>query len=60
MVERYPHSRPSYYIKLGLDATVVYPTINFRFKNSFDVPIVLHETVAGGVVRAEILGPSAS
>ena len=57
MVERYPHSRPSYYIKLGLDATVVYPSINFRFKNSFDVPIVLHETVAGGVVRAEILGP---
>jgi hypothetical protein len=57
MVERYPHSRPSYYIKLGLDATVVYPTINFRFRNSFDVPIVLHETVAGGVVRAEILGP---
>ena len=38
MVERYPHSRPSYYIKLGLDATVVYPTINFRFKNGFDVP----------------------
>lgn len=57
MVERYPHSRPSYYIKLGLDATVVYPTINFRFKNTFDFPIVLHETVQNGVVRAEILGP---
>ncbi|MFO0762207.1 MAG: VanW family protein [Byssovorax sp.] len=58
IVERYPHSRPSYYIKLGLDATVVYPTINFRFRNPFDHPIVLHETVAGGVVRAEILGPA--
>jgi len=58
IVERYPHSRPSYYIKLGLDATVVYPTINFRFRNPFDFPIVLHETVAGGVVRAEVLGPS--
>ncbi len=57
IVERYPHSRPSYYIKLGLDATVVYPTINFRFRNNFDFPIVLHETVAGGLVRAEILGP---
>ena len=56
-VERYPHSRPSYYIKLGLDATVVYPTINFRFQNNNDFPIVLHETVAGGTVRAEILGP---
>ena len=58
IVERSPHSRPSYYIKLGLDATVVYPTINFRFRNPFDFPIVLHETVAGGVVRAEILGPA--
>jgi len=57
IVERYPHSRPSYYIKLGLDATVVYPTINFRFRNPFDFPVVLHETVSNGVVRAEILGP---
>jgi hypothetical protein len=58
IVERYPHSRPSYYIKLGLDATVVYPTINFRFRNPFDFPIVLHESVSNGIVRAEILGPS--
>ena len=58
IVERYPHSRPSYYIKLGLDATVVYPTINFRFKNPYDFPIVLHEKVSSGVVRAEILGPA--
>ncbi|MCC6521549.1 MAG: VanW family protein [Polyangiaceae bacterium] len=63
IVEHYPHTRPSYYIKLGLDATVVYPTINFRFRNPFDFPIVLHETVKTddaqkvGVVRAEILGP---
>jgi hypothetical protein len=35
----------------------VYPTINFRFRNVFDFPIVLHETVQNGVVRAEILGP---
>ena len=57
IVEHYPHSRPSTYIKLGLDATVVYPTINFRFRNPFEFPIVLHETVKNGVVRAEILGP---
>lgn len=57
IVERYPHSRPSYYIKLGLDATVVFPTINFRFRNPFNFPIVLHETVSNGIVRAEVLGP---
>jgi vancomycin resistance protein YoaR len=57
IVERYPHTRPSGYIKMGLDATVVYPTINFRVKNPFDVPVVLHQTVKNGVVRAEVLGP---
>ena len=56
IVERYPHTRPSAYIKMGLDATVVYPTIDFRLKNPFDFPVVLHETVKNGVVRAEVLG----
>lgn len=57
MVERYPHTRPSAYIKMGLDATVVYPTIDFRIRNPFDFPVVLHESVKNGAVRAEILGP---
>ncbi len=57
IVERYPHTRPSSYIKMGLDATVVYPTINFRLRNSFDFPVVLHQTVKNGSVRAEVLGP---
>ncbi|MEZ4225428.1 MAG: VanW family protein [Polyangiaceae bacterium] len=57
VVERYPHTRPSSYIKMGLDATVVYPTINFRLKNNFSHAVVLHQTVKNGVVRAEILGP---
>jgi hypothetical protein len=56
IVERYPHTRPSSYIKMGLDATVVYPTINFRLKNPYPFPVVLHQTVKNGVVRAEILG----
>jgi vancomycin resistance protein YoaR len=58
ITERYPHTRPSSYIKLGLDATVVYPTINMRLKNVFPFPVVLHQTVKNGIVRAEILGPS--
>src|SRR5690606_18691689 len=33
IVERVPHSRPSSYIKLGMDAAVAYPTINFRVRN---------------------------
>lgn len=57
IVERVPHTRPSAYIKMGLDATVVYPTLNFRMKNPFPYPVVLHQTVKNGVVRAEVLGP---
>lgn len=56
IVERYPHTRPSSYIKMGLDATVVYPTIDFRIRNPFDFPVVLHEVVRNGIVRAEVLG----
>ena len=41
IVERRPHTRPSFYIKMGLDATVVYPTITLRLRNSFDHPVVL-------------------
>jgi len=56
IVSRTPHTRPSSYIKLGLDAAVAYPTIDFKLKNNLEEPVVIHETVKGGVVRAEILG----
>jgi vancomycin resistance protein YoaR len=58
VVERYPHTRPSSYIKLGLDAAVVYPTMNLRLRNPYEFPVVLHQSVSGGVVRAEFRGAS--
>ena len=57
IVERKPHTRPSFYIKMGMDAAVAYPAITLRLRNPFPHPVVLHETVVGGVARAEILGP---
>lgn len=57
IVERRPHTRPSFYIKMGMDAAVAYPAITLRLRNPFPYPVVLHETVEGGVARAEILGP---
>jgi vancomycin resistance protein YoaR len=57
VLERHPHTRPSYYIKMGLDAAVAYPTLTLRLRNPFEFPVVLVESVRGGVVRAEILGP---
>lgn len=56
IVERSPHSRPSGYIWMGLDAVVVYPQLNLRFTNDFDFPIVLGMTVEAGTMRAEIRG----
>lgn len=56
VVDARPHSRPSSYVDMGLDSTVVYPTIDLELKNPFDFPVVLHMTVSQGKVRAEVLG----
>ncbi|MBX7197543.1 MAG: VanW family protein [Sandaracinaceae bacterium] len=56
IVERSPHSRPSGYIWMGLDAVVVYPQLDLRFTNDFDFPIVIGMTVEAGTVRAELRG----
>jgi vancomycin resistance protein YoaR len=56
IVERSPHSRPSGYIWMGLDAVVVYPQLGLRFTNDFDFPVVLGMTVEAGTVRAELRG----
>ena len=56
LVTRRPHSRPSGYILLGLDATVTYPNINMQFKNPFDFPVVIHYGVENGKMKVEILG----
>ncbi|HEX2675269.1 MAG TPA: VanW family protein [Polyangiales bacterium] len=57
ILTRFPHSRPSFYIKLGLDATVVYGQQNFRFQNDRSYPIVIGLTVNDGSVHATLHGP---
>lgn len=57
VVRARPHSRPSSYVDMGLDSTVVYPDIDMKLRNPFDFPVVLHMTVSQGKVRAEVLGP---
>lgn len=58
LTERKPHSRPSSYIRMGLDAMVSYPNLNFRFKNDREFPIAIRMNVKDGFVTATILGPS--
>jgi vancomycin resistance protein YoaR len=51
-----PHSRPSAYIPMGLDSTVVYPTTDLKIKNPYDFPVVMHYQVNQGSVKVELLG----
>ncbi len=56
IVERQPHSRPSSYIKLGLDATVSYPDLDLKIRNPLSFPVVIHYAVDEGNFRAELRG----
>jgi vancomycin resistance protein YoaR len=56
IVERINHSRPSGYIHLGLDATVVFPTVDLKLRNPYDFPVVIHAVVDKGTLAFEILG----
>lgn len=56
-----PHSRPSTYVPLGLDSTVVYPTrgtagTDLKLKNPYSFPVAIHYRVARGEAEVEILG----
>jgi vancomycin resistance protein YoaR len=56
LVEARPHSRPSAYVDMGLDSTVVDGAQDLKLRNPFDFPVVFHMTVSQGKVRAEVLG----
>jgi vancomycin resistance protein YoaR len=56
IVKSTPHSRPSAYAPMGMDATVVYPTTDLQMKNPYDFPVVIHYVVARGEAKVEILG----
>ena len=51
-----PHSRPSTYVTLGLDATVVASKVDLQLRNPYDFPVVIHYRVARGESQVEILG----
>lgn len=59
VVERLPHSRPSAYITMGLDSTVVFPSVDLKLRNPYDFPIVVHSHVSANVITFELLGREA-
>jgi hypothetical protein len=56
VLERLPHSRPSAYIAMGLDATVVYPSVDLKVRNPWPFPVVVHAAVGADTVAVEMLG----
>jgi vancomycin resistance protein YoaR len=56
IVSSTPHSRPSAYIAMGLDSTVVYPNVDLKLRNPYDFPVVMHYQVNQGEVKVELLG----
>jgi hypothetical protein len=60
IVARAPHSRPSAYIRMGLDATVALgaasPAIDLKLKNTMGVPLTIHARAARGTLDVWIDG----
>lgn len=58
VVERAHHSLPSHYVPLGMDATVDYGNLDFKFSNSYSYPLYIQGSTVGGVVSFSIYSNS--
>jgi len=56
VVERYNHSLPVSYVPIGRDATVVYDSLDFKFRNNTGSYIYIKSFVGGGTVGFKIYG----
>ncbi len=56
IVERYNHMFVTGYAGAGKDATVSYGTLDFKFKNNRNYPVVIKATAKGGISKVEIYG----
>lgn len=56
IVSRRNHMFVTSYVDGGKDATVVWGSTDFKFKNSRDYPIRIESSVSGGIARVSIYG----
>ena len=56
ILRRSHHSRPVVYAPVGRDATVAYPAIDLKFKNTTDGPIYIMASVGSSTVNIAMLG----
>ena len=58
IVDRSPHAWPSNYVEKGMDATVNWPDLDFKFRNNTDWPIFIVARYANRKVTVELYGMS--
>ena len=56
IIEHKAHSRPSTYMRMGLDATVAYPVIDLKVRNPFWFPVRVDARAEDGAVVVRIVG----
>ena len=56
IVERWCHAMPSSYCPIGLDATVDYGNLDFRFRNPLDTPVYIAAWMSGTTLYVEFYG----
>jgi vancomycin resistance protein YoaR len=56
VVERHHHSLPVTYVPTGMDATVAYPALDFRFRNSLSHPVYLRTAIHGSRLTISVWG----
>ena len=56
IVYRSPHAWPSDYVEKGMDATVNWPNLDFKFKNNTDYPVFIVAYYEDRKVTVELYG----
>lgn len=56
IVERYCHAFATGYMPLGMDATVNWGTLDFKFRNNTNYPIRIEASSEGGSVTVSLIG----
>lgn len=60
IVERTEHQFVVTYLDLGMDATVYYGSLDFKFRNDTDYPLRINANVSNGMVNVTITGTNVS
>ena len=56
VTERSPHMYLVTYVEPGMDATIYWPSLDYKFKNSTDMPLRVDASVSGGYVHIKLVG----